>query len=153
VATVNGYIQGGYIIAQFPRVDSNRETWTLKVNVATNAGTAVTKSFVFYPTNAYHGPKPITVSHYTVTVKGKQHRHITFLKFTPRKAAGSDKALHISVNGKTVKSAKAGQSAVIQMPSGSYTLKVELTYKGGEIIESSSKYTGSHGKAFTWKIA
>jgi hypothetical protein len=153
VATVNGYIQGGHIIAQFPRVDSNRETWTLKVNVSTNAGTAVTKSFVFYPTNAYHGPKPITVSHYSVALKGKHKRRITFLKFTPRKAAGSDNALHISVNGKTVKSAKAGQSAVIQMPSGNYTLGVEVNYKGGEIIESTSKYTGSHGKAFTWKIA
>lgn len=153
-ATVNGYIQGGYIIAQFPRVDSNRETWTLKVNVATNAGTAVTKSFVFYPTNAYHGPDPITVSHYTRAVTVKHHRvRVVYLKITPRKAAGSDIALHVTVNGKRVKTAKAGKSAVVAVPSGSYTLGVELNYKGGEIVETSSTYTGWHSKALTWKIA
>jgi hypothetical protein len=76
-----------------------------------------------------------------------------YLKITPRKAAGSDIALHVTVNGKPAKTAKAGKSAVIAVPSGSYTLGVELNYKGGEIVKTSSTYTGWHSKAFTWKIA
>jgi hypothetical protein len=135
-------------------VDSNRETWTLKVNVSTNAGTAVTKSFVFYPTSSYHGPTPVTVGHYTRVVKGKHHSvRVTYLKITPRKAAGADIALHVTVNGKPTRSAKPGQSAVIAVPTGSYTLGVQINYKGGEIVESTSKYTGTLGKPFTWKIA
>jgi hypothetical protein len=152
-AAVNGYLQGGTIYAQFPLVDSNRETWTLKVNIATNAGTAVTKSFVFYPTNVYSGPDPLTVSHYTRSVKVGQHRSVTtYLEFTPRKAAGSDSALEVSVGGTLVRKVGAGKSAVIAARPGTYTVTVELSYKGGEIIESSAKFTGSRASVFRWKI-
>lgn len=150
---VDGYLQGGKIYAQFPLVDSNRETWTLKVNVATVAGTAVTKSFVFYPTNVYSGPNPLTLSHYLEVVKVGHHKtSTTYLKFSPRKAAGSDSSLQVSVNGTLVKKVGAGKSAVIAVRPGTYTVGVEIYYKGGEIIESSSKFKGSRASAFKWKI-
>jgi hypothetical protein len=153
-AVVDGYIQGGNIVAQFPLADSNRKTWTLKVNVATVASTSVTESFIFYPSNAYTGPKPLTVTHFTkvVKVKGRTQR-VAYFRFTPRKAAGSDSSLHVTVNGTLVQNVKSGKAASIKAETGSYTVEVELYYKGGEIVESTAKYKGSKAPKLKWKIA
>jgi hypothetical protein len=153
-AVVDGYIQGGDIVAQFPLIDSNRKTWTLKVNVATVAGTAVTQSFIFYPSNAYTGPKPLTVTRFTKVVKAKGHKQrLIYFRFTPRKAAGSDSSLHVTVNGTLVQNVKSGKAASIEAGTGSYTVEAELYYEGGEIVESTAKCRGSHTPSFKWKIA
>lgn len=153
-AAVDGYIQGGDIIAEFPLANSNRKTWTLKVSVATVAGTAVTQSFIFYPSNAYTGPKPLTVTRVTKVVKVAGHKQrVAYFRFSPRKAAGSDSSLHVTVNGALVEKARSGKAALIKAGTGSYSVEVELYYKGGEIVESTAKYNGTKARAFKWHIA
>jgi hypothetical protein len=153
-APVNGYIQGGNIVAEFPLASSNRKTWTLKVTVETVAGTPVTQSFIFYPSNAYTGPKPLNVSRFVKVVKvaGKKQR-VAYFRFTPRRAAGADSSLQVTVNGALVEKAKSGKAATLKAGTGSYTVEVELFYKGGEIVESTAKYKGSKAGTFKWHIA
>jgi hypothetical protein len=153
-AAVHGYIQGGDIVAQFPLASSNRKTWTLKVTVATVAGTSATQSFIFYPSNRYTGPKPLKVTRFTKIVKVAGHKQrVVYFRFTPRKAAGSDSSLHVMVNGAPVEIVKFGKAATIKAGTGSYTVEVELYYKNGEIVESTAKYHGSKAGTFKWHIA
>jgi hypothetical protein len=153
-AAVDGYIQGGDIVAEFPLADSNRKTWTLKVNVTTVAGTSVTQSFIFYPSNAYTGPKPLTVTRFTKVIRVNGHKQrAAYFRFTPRKAAGSDSSLHVTVNGSLVQSVRLGKAASIPSETGSYTVEVELHYKSGEIVVGTATYRGSNAPTFKWKIA
>jgi hypothetical protein len=153
-AAVAGYILGGKIIAQFPLASSNRKTWTLKVNVATVAGTAVTQSFIFYPSNAYTGPKPLTVSRFVRVIKVAGHKqHVVYFRFKPRKAAGSDSSLHVLVNGAPLEIVKFGKAATIKAGTGTYTVELELYYKNGEIVASTAKFHGSKAGVFRWHIA
>ena len=153
-ATVNGYIQGGNVVAQFPLASSNRKTWTLKVTLSTVAGVAVTQSFIFYPSNRYSGPTPLTVTRFTKTVKVAGHvQRVAYFRFTPRRRAGSDSSLHVTVNGTLVETVKAGKSATLKAGTGKYTVEVELYYKSGEIVASTATYHGSKAGVFRWHIA